>query len=236
MADTGTMHGPLTREDERANRIYYIIYSIDVRRDAEHIVNWLDPRHVPRSNRDSSPEDPGSQHDLWVQTEGDEQWDYDYLADEMAGGACTGCGGNGEGEEEHVATIEEDELFYGVGVTTTGYAGQQTYVYESRPCRFCGGTGDRGAAYRSGFHRKWVAELNHEQFLTLANDRSWDLDEDERPTRYEETMGSLTEYGHLGAYCVHDHEGWSYGGEIIDAQFYISEGCLPYGARSELGG
>jgi hypothetical protein len=227
------MHGPLTREDERAHRIYYIIYDYDIRRDAEHVVNWLDPRHIPRTNRDSSPEDPGSQHDLWVQTEGDEQYDYDYLADEMAGGACSICGGTGEGQQESFTVDNPDELpVYGVGIHGIhDLPSGATVVWETHPCAYCGGTGDRGAAYRNGFHRKWVAELTHEQFLVLANDRNWDLDDDERPTHYEETMGSLTEYGHLGAYCVHDHEGWTYGGEIIDAQFYISEGCLPYGAK-----
>jgi hypothetical protein len=222
------IHGPLTREDERTHRIYYIIYSIDVRRDAEHVVGWMDPNGIPRGG-----EGP-SLKGLWQQTEGDEQWDYDYLADEMAGSMCTCCGGTGEGEELHVATVEEDERFYGVGVTTSNWAGARTYVYESRPCRFCGGTGDGGAAYRNGFHRKWVAELNHAQFLTLANDRGMDLDDDERPIRFENTAGSITEYGWLGAYCVHDHEGWTYGGEIIDAQFYITEGCLPLGARSDI--
>lgn len=222
------IHGPLTREQERSHRIYYIIYSVDVRRDAEHIVGWLDPNDIPRGG--AGPSLKG----LWAQTEGDEQWEYDYLADEMAGHPCACCGGDGEGDVEHVATIEEDELFYGVGTSTTGYAGLRTYVYESRPCRFCGGTGDRGAAYRNGFHRKWVAELNHAQFLTLANDRNWELDEDERPTDTIATLGSITEYGPLDAYAVDDEEGWCYGGEIVYAQFYISEGCLPLGARSEL--
>lgn len=95
-----------------------------------------------------------------------------------------------------------------------------------------------GEEYEGGAHGKWVAELNHEEFLALARDRCWDLDDDDRPTHIEQTMGSITEHGHLDAYAVHDYEGWqsSYWGSnpVIDAQFYVSEGLIPEGATCEL--
>lgn len=101
-----------------------------------------------------------------AQTEGDEQYDFRYLAEET-----------GAGEE---------------------------------------------SVYWDGFHRKWAGELTWERWLEFADAYLIDLDDDGIPERYNETMGSITEFGHIPAISVDDTEGWSYCGEVIDSNIYVS--------------
>lgn len=233
--------GPLTQEDSKALRIYYVIYSYSLTRDGERLVNQMDPNSIGRNANSTPGYDYGPSLDgRWHQTEGDEQYDYDYLADELEGSGrpCQTCNGEACTEEEFTAP----EGFVGVGIVGTfgnawllsedrsHVSRDHIFVRELRPCEGCGGSGDLASAFRNGYHRKWVAELTHAEYLRLANDRGWDLDDDDRPTRFNDTMGSLTEYGHLPAIAIEDDEGWTYGGEIISAQFYVTMGELPMGA------
>lgn len=233
--------GPLTQDESKSLRIYYVIYSIDLTRDAEHMLGrgWLDPNGIPRHTGETL-----SLDGLWRQTEGDEQYEYDYLADELEGSGrpCRTCNGVGATEEEFTAP----EDFVGVGIVGTfgnawlhsedrsHVSRDHIFVRELRPCETCGGSGDLAAVFRNGWHRKWVAELTHDEYLMLAKDRCWELDDDDRPKEYTDTMGSITEHGHLPAIAIEDDEGWSYNGEIIMAQFYLTMGELPLGYSEPL--
>lgn len=77
-----------------------------------------------------------------------------------------------------------------------------------------------------GRHRKWVAELTCAEWLLFADRYIIDVDERGLPVDYEDTLGSLTEYGCLPAIAVDNSEGWghpAYGnGYVIDSQFYLS--------------
>lgn len=224
--------GPLTQDESKAMRFYYVIYSIDITREAEYLVDHMDPNAIGRTDGRVG---AVSLDGLWRQTEGDEQYEFDYLADEMAGSdhPCPRCNGERTTDEHFTAP----DGFVGVGIVdVASYRSMdgERYITEERPCPGCGGTGGSAWSYRNGYHRKWVGELNHDQYLALANDRGWDLDDDDRPERFNDTMGSITEYGHLPAIAVEDDEGWSYGGEVIMAQFYVTMGELPLGYSEPL--
>lgn len=81
--------------------------------------------------------------------------------------------------------------------------------------------------YENGYHRKWAGLLSLEDWLKFADAYGIDLDDDGVPERYEETMGSITDLGHLPAISVDDSEGWNSGyedGGVIDSNIYISIG------------
>lgn len=82
--------------------------------------------------------------------------------------------------------------------------------------------GDRG----EGHHRKWVGELTRAEWLIFADRYIIELDSRGFPVDYEDTMGSLTEYGHLDAVAVDNSQGWeSPGGpRWTESKFYISFG------------
>ena len=75
-----------------------------------------------------------------------------------------------------------------------------------------------------GSHRKWVADLTRDEWLIFADAYLIDLDNTGYPERYEETMGSLTEHGHLEAIAVDNSEGWQggYGPQFVDSNMYVS--------------
>lgn len=75
-----------------------------------------------------------------------------------------------------------------------------------------------------GQHRKWVAELTRDEWLAFAGAYLIDLDEAGYPERYEETMGAITEHGHLEAVSVDNREGWSdfSGDPVISSGMYVS--------------
>lgn len=120
--------------------------------------------------------------------------------------------------------------------------GDEEYGYaylgsESRPPRVrwfpynaidADGTGpddDYEGELGAGQHRKWVGELTRCEWLIFADSYYIDLDGAGYPVWYEETMGSLTEHGHLEAVNVDNREGWddAYGGEtVISSGMYVS--------------
>ena len=72
-----------------------------------------------------------------------------------------------------------------------------------------------------GRHRKWAGELSPDEWQGFASRYMIDLDDDGLPERYEETMGSITEYGHLPALSVNNTEGWD-PTDVIDSSIYVS--------------
>lgn len=105
----------------------------------------------------------------WQLTEGDEQYPYDYMADE--------------------------------------------------------GAGDR---WRDGKHRKWVAELSAEEFEKFLDDE-FGLTVEEARERGENTLGSITEFGHLPAYALNtDGMDWNIGGvtRVIETRAYVTDRCF----------
>ena len=80
-----------------------------------------------------------------------------------------------------------------------------------------------------GRHRKWVGMLTFEQWEAFARNYCIDLHENGMPEHYEETMGSLTEFGHLPAICIDNTEGWgdNFGDPVIDSSFYCSFFTIP---------
>ena len=80
----------------------------------------------------------------------------------------------------------------------------------------------------NGMHRKWVGELTREQWKVFAKAYCIDLDDNDIPEDYEDTMGSLTEYGIIPAIAVDNTDGWGcayYGSQpVIDSQMYLSFG------------
>jgi hypothetical protein len=75
-----------------------------------------------------------------------------------------------------------------------------------------------------GHHRTWVAQLNYAEWLVFAHRYLIELDEHGLPVRYEDTLGSFTEYGPLFAVRVDNHEGWDSPGTftVLDSSFYLS--------------
>lgn len=79
--------------------------------------------------------------------------------------------------------------------------------------------GETGA----GQHRKWTAELTRAEWIIFADAYLIDLDERGYPVFYEETMGAITEYGHLEAVNVDNREGWdASGATVINSGMYVS--------------
>jgi hypothetical protein len=113
----------------------------------------------------------------FTQTEGDEQYDFGYLA--------------AEGASSRYLPYEPD--------------------FDEE---------ERG----EGQHRKWVGELSREDWRIFADAYQIDLDPaTDLPLRYEETMGSITQYGHLEAISVDNREGWNdFAGEVISSSMYLS--------------
>jgi hypothetical protein len=77
-----------------------------------------------------------------------------------------------------------------------------------------------------GRHRKWVAELTRSEWLIFADRYNVDLNSRGFPLYYEDTMGSITEYGHLDAVSVDNSEGWGSfdGPAFVSSGFYVSFG------------
>ena len=85
--------------------------------------------------------------------------------------------------------------------------------------------GYEGDGYQ-GRHRKWTAELTRQEWELFAHAYIIDLNERGFPVDYEDTLGAITEYGHLDAVAVDNSEGWncsSFDG-VIASQFYVSFG------------
>jgi hypothetical protein len=147
--------------------IFYVIYSADILGSDREIDGMGPFRSADREAPYATPF-PGK----WTQTEGDEQYDYGYLADEDEG--------------RNLAYLPADEH-------------------------------DEG----EGRHRKWVAELTLEDWQTVARALCIDIEDDGMPTEYTDTMGSITEYGHIPAVAIDNTEGWT-PTRVIDSMLYVS--------------
>lgn len=72
-----------------------------------------------------------------------------------------------------------------------------------------------------GRHRKWVAELSLADWREVAEQLCIELEPNGLPEHYNETMGSLTEYGAIPAVAVDNNEGWS-PIRVVDSMLYVS--------------
>jgi len=187
---------------------FYVIHSADTTRDGEDTLEIMEGRVRPFL--------AGEDDEFGlVQTEGDEQYDFGYLADEIGERECMMCGGDGG------SSPWQSEPGYARWSVERGGIGPIT------ACEGCGGTGLEESAYRHGHHRKWAGILPGSRYEEFAEAFMIDLREDGLPERHEETMGSLTEYGMIPAISVDDTEGWGSGwtgpnGGVIDSNIYIS--------------
>ena len=157
----------------------YVIYSADTVAEYPFIETMSPEKHL-------APYDAQSIADAFTLTEGDDQYDYGYLAAEHR-----------PPRVEFLPYVDRDDE------TEYGYS-------------------------HLGMHRKWVGELTRDQWKIFANAYCIDLDSDDLPTDYAETMGSLTEYGVIPAIAVDNTEGWGcslYGSSpVIESQMYLSFG------------
>ena len=188
---------------------FYVIHSADTTRDGEDTLEHMQSRANPFMATD------GSAEFGLVLTEGDEQYDYDYLADEMGDYECYACGGDGGSSPWD---SRPDYWRYSMEMGGMG---------PITACEVCGGTGREESTYRNGHHRKWAGILPGSRYEEFAEAFMIDLGDDGLPTSFCETMGSLTEYGALPAISIDDTEGWGSGwtgpnGGVIDSNIYIS--------------
>ena len=184
----------------------YIIHSADTTRDGEGSLDHMASRVEPFLRTEDG------EYGL-VQTEGDDQYDFDYLADEMGKTTCTWCDGSGASSpwESRPGYWRYSVELGGIGPITA--------------CEHCGGTGEEESAYRNGHHRKWAGLLPGDRYEEFCDAFMIDLDDTGLPERGDDTMGSLTEYGHLPAISIDDSEGWNSGysdGGVIDSNIYLS--------------
>jgi hypothetical protein len=77
-----------------------------------------------------------------------------------------------------------------------------------------------------GRHRKWVGLLTRGEWLIFADRYLIELDDRGFPVDYTDTLGAITEYGHLDAVSVDNSEGWQsgYGPWWVSSGFYVSFG------------
>lgn len=204
MTDTETEKFPGIDQIEA----FYVIHSADTTRDGENTLEHMQKRAEPFM--------AGEDDEFGLElTEGDEQYDFGYLADEIGERECMMCDGDGG------SSPWQSEPGYARWSVEHGGIGPIT------ACEGCGGTGLEESAYRHGHHRKWVGLLPGNRYEEFAEAFMIDLGEDGLPERHEETMGSLTEYGMIPAVSVDDTEGWGSGwdgpnGGVIDSNIYIS--------------
>jgi hypothetical protein len=210
-------------------QMVYIIYSADVFAASESTLRFMDPTRDNGGTGTAFPEFYVTEEDDGE--DGDSEWAY--LADESGKKPCF-CEdskgivwkqmhgdyvslGEGKGGTFNV-TLEPGNLY-----RTVDHG--HLYWEQAERCLHCGGTGDYSNRYRTMLHRKWCGELTWERWLEFASRYCIDLDDDGMPEHYNDTMGSLTEYGHIPAIHVDNSEGWNSGyddGGVFDSNFYIS--------------
>lgn len=207
----------------------YVIYDADVLSYRESFIEAMSPAaHLPAGYPDGwrkrVREIVASR---FVQTEGNEQYDFGYLGKEhnpphvsyFPYGAIDERGTLPEDAcERDQATCARcgERIRFAEGAwldNTDGEGDTDDY----------GQDGEHEPVTGQGQHRKWVAELSRAEWLIFAHSYCIDLDADGYPAQYEETMGSLTEHGHLEAVAVDNRDGWQDGhGEVISSQMYVS--------------
>jgi hypothetical protein len=127
-----------------------------------------------------------------------------------------GHNGKGRAERERIAAkfvqTESDEQ-YDFGYLAKEGSGPEYLPYEP------GGDGPG-----QGQHRKWAAELTAGEWRIFADSYLIDLDPNGIPEDYEDTLGSITEYGVIPAVSVSNREGWedASGSIVIDSCMYVS--------------
>lgn len=164
----------------------YVIYSADVL-GSDREIDGMGPFRVAPDHGPYARPMPGD----WVLTEGDEQYDYEYLGDESGDPSYYPAGAFDSQGLETVDTIDPDDP----RADSTDYG--------------------------EGRHRKWVAELSLADWRACADMLCIDLDARGVPEEYDDTCGSITEYGHIPAVCVRNDEGWS-PTNVIDSSLYVS--------------
>jgi len=118
----------------------------------------------------------------WHETEGDDQYDFGYLASEC-----------------------NDADYF-----PAGYADREGVAEPQE-----------GEAVGRGRHRKWVGLLSLPIWLRVAEMLCIELDDNHLPERSEDTMGALTEFGHIPAIAIDNTDGWS-PIQVIDSTIYMS--------------
>jgi len=223
----------------------YVIYSMDATCSDQRIDN-MGPLNESRYWPESSPIGE------WVQTEDNSEYSYDYLGREFETGNSVYR--NAEDAEAH--TVPEEVLDLPIGYGFEFSLDEADYYMKIGPSPYMHEewlkvTGEQdwnesGSAEvweveveevetedvperPMGRHRKWVALLTFDQWQAFANNYCIDLHDNGMPKQYVDTMGSITEYGHLPAICVENTEGWgdNFGDPVIDSNFYCSFFTVP---------
>jgi len=208
----------------------YIIYSADVTSDHTAFIERMSPAvHMTAGYSGEALAFGTATAAKFTQTEGDEQYDLGYLADDsrprnphyypygfadaeaLHTDKCLHC--------KRLLNYNDDSGEYedDSGSTACPRNGSELPHEPDEDAR------------GQGQHRKWVAELTGEEWLAFAGAYLIGLDEDGMPEEYGETLGSLTaEYGLLPAVCVENGEGWDdySGSQVIYSTFYVSLGYI----------
>ena len=233
----------------------YIIYSMDATCTDEWIDNAgpLNP-HRYWKRRMPIPE--------WIETEGNEQYDFGYLGKPSE----TGDTKYMSAEDAEYQNVPDEALDLPIGYGFEfSIDGADYYMkigtapyYEETWLRVTGeqvwkadGFIDReewevevevldevdAPARPEGRHRKWVAMLNFEQWLDFADNYCIELHPNGMPIEYNDTMGSLTEFGLLPAIAISNTEGWDsfMGDPVIMSDFYCSFYGGPWDHNNERG-
>jgi hypothetical protein len=138
-----------------------------------------------------------------------------------------GYSGDTHAEHERIAALftqTEDDSQYEYGYLGKESGDVRYFPYSAIDAEGTLPDDDYEGATGDGQHRKWTAELTRDEWLAFAGAYLIDLDDNGYPERYEETMGSLTEHGHLEAVSVDNREGWEdgSGGQVIGSGMYVS--------------
>lgn len=185
------------------DHVYVIFWADVVSRHTSNITGMAPAKHVPASIGGRHPEAAERIAQAFTETEDDEEYDFGYLGDE--------CG---------------DPRYYPFGYTDREGFNEPPSIEDVRGVW---GVVAASQPVGMGMHRKWVGELSAEDWRVFCDAYNVELDREGFPTEYEDTMGSLTEYGHIPAVSIDMSEGWDYPGfgygsveSVIDSRMYVS--------------
>lgn len=192
----------------------YIIYWADVvSRHPSNITGMAPASHVPASIGGAEPEAAKRIAEAFTETEDDDEYGFGYLGD--------GC---------------NEPRYY-----PFGYTDREGFEQPPEDVRGVWGFVAASQPVGMGMHRKWVGELSREDWFVFARAYNIEVDDDGMPTEYEDTMGSITEHGHIPAVSIDNSEGWDYPGfgygnveEVIDSRMYVSI-AVKQGANEQTG-
>jgi hypothetical protein len=192
----------------------YVIYDADVLAETSRFIDRMSPAvHMTAGYSGERQAEHARIAALFTQTEGDEEYSFGYLGSEHNPPRVRYFPA-GFTDAEGTTEPAECAACKGMGndPADPGY-----------DCQACDGRGSEPCG--QGYHRKWVAELTRDEWLAFADAYAVDLDADGYPDRYEETLGSITEHGHLEAVSVDNREGWDdyYSNDtVINSGMYVS--------------